>query len=347
ACETESEVKQPWLLARTMYGSGTPALTLLHQEIEQFFAYIQSTPIELFLRAQAVRRVDELVLSLWPSSCVDLFGSVRTGLNLPVSDIDMVVYQHPSAPWLKASLRELERELVAREVALPGSVCVLDTATVPVVKFTESVSRIKFDVAFNAAASGVQAAEMIRAFIRQFPDLPKLVMVLKQFLTVQGLNEVYSSGGVSSYALTLMCIGFLQHQAGQNRTYNDHNRLGLMLLQFLDYYGRKFDFGECAISVLSDSGYVEKRFLRQVFGRGTWNSVLSIVDPVNPANDIGRSSYAALQVMKQFEEAYGKLSKLVDLDPTKIGGSILGSIVEVPPTLVAYREWVHYNLRRL
>ncbi|KAH8326169.1 hypothetical protein KR067_002653 [Drosophila pandora] len=344
-CDAVPSETKPWQLSRTAYGRGIPALCLLHQEIEKFYNFMQSTPIEFLLRAEAVRRIEDVVLAIWPSSCVDVFGSFRTGLNLPVSDIDMVVYH--ANHWHKAPLHELQRELIARGVAEPDSISVLDKASMPVVKFTETISQIKFDVNFNAAASGVQAAELIREFIRQYPDLPKLVMVLKQFLTIQGLNEVYSTGGVSSYALTLMCISFLKQQASCKKKYNCHNKLGLLLLQFLDYYGRKFDFFKYGISVLAEDGCVEKERLRSTLGENNWQSVLSIEDPVTPTNDIGRSSYAALHVMQGFEAAYLKLSKLVDSDASKIDGPILGSIIEVPQSVINYRAWVQYNFQHL
>ncbi|KAH8264679.1 hypothetical protein KR038_011968 [Drosophila bunnanda] len=342
-CDAANPIK-PWQLCPMAYGKGIPALCLLHQEIEHFYKYIQPTPTEFCLRAEAVRRVEDVLLSLWPSACVDIFGSFRTGLNLPISDVDLVVHL---GYWSPALLHQLERVLVARDVTDPVTVTVVDKASVPVVKFTERVSQIKFDVSFNEAVSGVQAAKLIKDFMRQFPELPKLVMVLKQFLRLHGLNEVYSTGGVSSYALTLMCVSFLQQQAHNNKKYSSSNKLGQLLLQFLDYYGRKFDFLKYSISVLSDGGRVEKERLRSTLGGNNWQSVLSIEDPVTPTNDIGRSSYAALHVIQGFEAAFLKLSKLVDSDPAKIEGPILSSILDVPQDVVNYRAWVQYNFQHI
>jgi non-canonical poly(A) RNA polymerase PAPD5/7 len=39
--------------------------------------------------------------------------------------------------------------------------------------------------------------------------LPKLVLVLKQFLLQRDLNEVFT-GGIGSYSLFLMAVSFLQ-----------------------------------------------------------------------------------------------------------------------------------------
>lgn len=59
----------------------------LHQEIEQFYAHMIPTPTEHATRVEVVQRIENAVLSLWPNSRVEVFGSFRTGLYLPTSDI--------------------------------------------------------------------------------------------------------------------------------------------------------------------------------------------------------------------------------------------------------------------
>ncbi|XP_034486977.1 inactive non-canonical poly(A) RNA polymerase protein Trf4-2 [Drosophila innubila] len=333
---TTSE-QEPWLLNNFEYGSG---LLALHREIDHFYNYITSTPTEYMMRMEAVYRIENVVLHTWPEACIEVFGSFSTGLNLPISDIDIAV---DNIYWQGEPLVQLKNALIARGVA--DQVNVLDKASVPVVKFTDRISQVKFDISFNTK-SGVKAAELVKRFIKQFPELPKLVMVLKQFLMLQGLNEVYSSGGISSYAITLMCVSFLQQQTLEN-TSSKNNRLGRLLLKFLDYYGRKFDYFKYGISVRDNAGCVEKSELQNSFGYDSWLSVLTIEDPITPTNDIGRSSYGALDVKQCFEMAFLKLSKVVDLDPSKVSGSLLATIITVPQSVIKYRNWVHYNFRHL
>ena len=57
--------------------------------------------------------------------------------------------------------------------------------------------------------NGVKSAKLIKEYKRKFPALPKLVLVLKQFLLQHDLNEVFT-GGISSYSLILLTISFLQ-----------------------------------------------------------------------------------------------------------------------------------------
>lgn len=49
------------------------------------------TATEHCIRGDVVRRIEHVILSLWPEAEVHVFGSYRTGLYLPTSDIDLVV----------------------------------------------------------------------------------------------------------------------------------------------------------------------------------------------------------------------------------------------------------------
>lgn len=93
--------------------------------------------------------------------------------------------------WDKLPLRTLETELCIRGIAEPMSIRVLDKASVPIVKLTDRETQVKVDISFNMQ-SGVQSAELIKEFKREYPVLAKLVLVLKQFLLQRDLNEVFT-----------------------------------------------------------------------------------------------------------------------------------------------------------
>lgn len=63
----------------------------LHEEIEHFYMYMSPTETEHLVRSTVVSRIQSTILSLWPQARVEVFGSFRTGLYLPTSDIDLVV----------------------------------------------------------------------------------------------------------------------------------------------------------------------------------------------------------------------------------------------------------------
>ena len=79
---------------------------------------------------------------------------------------------------------------------------------VPIIKLTDRRSQIKVDISFNMS-NGLVSANRIKQLTAEFPHLPRLVMVLKQFLLQRELNEVFT-GGVSSYGVILMVVSFLQ-----------------------------------------------------------------------------------------------------------------------------------------
>ena len=137
------------------------------------------------------------------------------------SDIDLVI----CGKWPSLPFGDLSDAL--QPMAKPGSLKVLgktspnqskiklphlnfpalflsERAAVPIIKLADDLSGIRVDISFNMA-NGLRAAELIKHFKKRFPALPKLIYVLKQFLYLRDLNEVYS-GGLSSYALILMVV---------------------------------------------------------------------------------------------------------------------------------------------
>lgn len=173
----------------------------------------------------------------------------------------------------------------------------LDKASVPIIKLTDKRSDIKVDISFNMS-NGLKSAELIKEFKREYPVLSKLVYVLKQFLLERDLNEVFT-GGISSYSLILMCISFLQLHPRLDRLNHDYEskvNLGILLIEFFELYGRKFNYMHCGIRVKDGGCYINKEELQKEMADGHRPSLLCIEDPLTPTNDIGRSSYGVLQV---------------------------------------------------
>ncbi|XP_015588821.1 non-canonical poly(A) RNA polymerase PAPD5 isoform X2 [Cephus cinctus] len=324
----------PWRPPNKVYSKGVVGL---HEEIEDFFTYMCPSKEEHSLRVRVVQRIEQVIYDLWPNSKVEVFGSFRTGLYLPTSDIDLVVI----GMWTNLPLRTLERALLDQNIAEPSSIKVLDKASVPIVKLTDKETEIKVDISFNMN-NGVKSAELIKSFKRRYPVLDKLVMVLKQFLLQRDLNEVFT-GGISSYSLILMTISFLQLHPRQN-AYCPSANLGVLLIEFLELYGRKFNYVKTGIRVKDGGTYISKEEVQRDMIDGHRPSLLCIEDPLTPGNDIGRSSYGALYVKDAFDWAYYVLSQAVSPlnilinDANKV--SILGRIIRVTDEVIEYRKWI-------
>jgi non-canonical poly(A) RNA polymerase PAPD5/7 len=57
-----------------------------------FVKFIEPTQEDLKIRRQVIKRVKKVVKECYPDASVMVFGSCATGLNLPNSDIDVLVY---------------------------------------------------------------------------------------------------------------------------------------------------------------------------------------------------------------------------------------------------------------
>lgn len=99
-------------------------------------------------------------------------------------------------------------------------------------------------------------------FDRKMPPLISLSLVLKQFLFERGLNNSFN-GGLSSYCLVLMVVSFLQLKGfgDQNESAGEADKkreskmnLGQLLVEFLELFGKKFDYHKTGIS-LNNGGY--------------------------------------------------------------------------------------------
>ncbi|XP_061732898.1 terminal nucleotidyltransferase 4B [Nerophis ophidion] len=330
------------------YYTGTPWKTRnysegivgLHEEISDFYAYISPRPEEEKMRLEVVDRIKGVIHNLWPSAEVQVFGSFSTGLYLPTSDIDLVVF----GKWETLPLWTLEEALRKRNVADENSIKVLDKATVPIIKLTDSFTEVKVDISFNIK-NGVKAARLIKEFKEKYPVLPYLVLVLKQFLLQRDLNEVFT-GGIGSYSLFLMAVSFLQLHFRADVCQPNMN-IGVLLIEFFELYGRHFNYMKTGIRIKDGGCYVAKDDVQKNMMDGYRPSMLYIEDPLQPDNDVGRSSYGAMQVKQAFDYAYVVLnhavSPIAKYYPNNDTESILGRIIRVTQEVDEYRDWIRKN----
>uniref|UniRef100_A0A8C7HS66 Terminal nucleotidyltransferase 4A n=1 Tax=Oncorhynchus kisutch TaxID=8019 RepID=A0A8C7HS66_ONCKI len=298
----------------------------LHEEINDFYKHMSPREEEERMRMEVVDRIERVIKDLWPTADVQVFGSFSTGLYLPTSDIDLVVFGN----WENLPLWTLEEALRKKNVTDENSIKVLDKATVPIIKLTDFRTEVKVDISFNVK-NGVKAALLIKDYKKKYPVLPKLVLVLKQFLLQRDLNEVFT-GGIGSYSLFLMAVSFLQvRDFCSSLHYRE------------DLYGRHFNYLKTGIRIKDGGSYVAKDEVQKSTDLYR-PSMLFIEDPLAPDNDVGRSSYGVLQVKQAFDYAYIVLnhavSPIAKYYPNNESESILGRIIRVTQEVAEYRDWI-------
>eukprot|EP01126_Amoeba_proteus_P005989 TRINITY_DN1206_c0_g1_i4.p1 TRINITY_DN1206_c0_g1~~TRINITY_DN1206_c0_g1_i4.p1 ORF type:complete len:451 (-),score=106.43 TRINITY_DN1206_c0_g1_i4:96-1448(-) len=281
----------PWI-----YGDYT-GLWGLHDEIEDFCHYMSPTPAEIFMRQQLFKKTEQMAHDLWPEARLQLFGSFNTNLFHPLSDIDCVIEGTFEVP---AALYTMANKLYQNGIK-QSDIIVLSRATVPLVKFTDPMTKCKVDISFGHM-NGPENSTIIQKFCSTFSEFRPLVMVLKYFLHQNNLNQPFV-GGLGSYAISLMVVSFLQQTIP--RMVGKPN-LGILLLDFLKFYGEEFNFFTTGISVRDGGHYFPKH------DRG-WLDInemflLALEDPNDPENDVGKSTFMIEAIQRQFVAFHRLLS---------------------------------------
>ena len=68
-----------------------------------------------------------------------------------------------------------------------------------------SLALLQVDISFNMA-NGLQSAELVKLYKKQYPALQKLIYVLKQFLLQRDLNEVRMMLAAAVIMLTYLLL---------------------------------------------------------------------------------------------------------------------------------------------
>ncbi|GMH24954.1 hypothetical protein Nepgr_026797 [Nepenthes gracilis] len=318
----ERKLESGWF--RGNCGFKSPMLQL-HKEILDFCDFLSPTPEEQAVRKAAIECVFDVIKYIWPNCWVEVFGSFKTGLYLPSSDIDVVILGS-NIRTAQIGLQALSRALSQRGLA--KKIQVIGKARVPIIKFIEKKSGVAFDVSFDVE-NGPIAADYIKDAVLKIPPLRPLCLILKVFLQQRELNEVYS-GGIGSYALLAMLIAMLRN-LNECQPCPEHN-LGILLVKFFELYAHKLNTLDVGIScngrgtffLKSDRGF-------QVKGRPY---LISIEDPQAPENDIGKNSFNYFQIRSAFMLAFSTLTNAKIIKSLGHSRSILGTIIRPDPVLL-------------
>lgn len=121
--------------------------------------------------------MEEVIKGIFPEADVFVFGSCATGLNLPNSDIDLVVYQ----PDMSESrmIKKISDAIVRQKKC--KTIDKLENTKVPLIKLTDSEYGVNVDISFNRT-NGVYCVKLVKQLLAMYPELRPLMMVLKCFL---------------------------------------------------------------------------------------------------------------------------------------------------------------------
>jgi DNA polymerase sigma len=312
----------------------------LHKEIVDFIDWIKPRDYEHAVRRYAIGMLRKTVQRMWNDADVRVFGSFASDLYLPTSDVDVVIvsqsYVLDDYPKYSTKRHFFEIAAAIRKSGLSrqDSVKTIANAKVPIVKYVDNATGLHIDISFENK-SGLIANGTFRQWRGRYRSMPILLILLKQYLAMRGLNEVYL-GGVGSFSLCCLIVSlFQQLPSVVSKEVDPSKNLGVILLEFLEFYGKRFNTRKVGIRVdLKSPGYFDKEELQPKphNPKPQDETLLVIQDPNNADNNISRSSFMITTVLACFSEAYDTLIKQMrqfdqmDFKQRK-GRSLLGTLI--------------------
>ncbi|KAI6646655.1 Poly(A) RNA polymerase GLD2-like [Oopsacas minuta] len=268
-----------------------------------------------------------------------VFGSSLNGFSTRSSDLDITLliegeelYQDP--------LRKVYRRL--RKITSKISRCQLIHAKVPIVMFEDLQFGFEVDISINND-SGIRNTFLLRTYSRLDTRVRPLVIVIKEWAKANNVCNS-KSGLLSSYALNLMVLFFLQHNASPRvlpslqrmfpgifnsyYTIDDIQKVGLqeicnswksentesvgeLLIKFFEFYSM-LDFREKLISIRTGS----------IHQRPVWDSArgykgyINIEEPYTLDN-AARSVYLLIRCKEIISEFKRKHKQLMSIGKPK------------------------------
>ncbi|GMR52915.1 hypothetical protein PMAYCL1PPCAC_23110, partial [Pristionchus mayeri] len=354
----------------------------LHEEIVDCWQWIRPTRLETATRYKVFERVRGLIMELWPHHPVQVsvFGSLRTRLFLPSSDIDILVECHE---WLGLTEAQLLQDVMQRTMDRLrhhfDMVSFHSAAFVPILKLSDRDTRLNIDISFNTV-QGVKAATYMQQVKTEFPCVEPLLLLLKQYIFQNKMHEAYS-GGLSSYGISLMLVNFFTIHFSKLRHVqpeSDDVNLGYLLMRFLEVYGHELNYSEVAVDP-SENKYIKRsELVRPPATTGAANGggsdggegeteeeraekaaaaeaegssrpvLLSVQDPLHKGNEVCRASFNIYAVRTLFQSALVQLRAVFVADrPGSLvwrkhvyKGSMLGRLLHFSPAQINFRYWL-------
>lgn len=310
--------------------------TRLHNEIISFYNWVKPRPYEQIVRADLVSRLQSAFQNRYYGAQLKPFGSFASGLYLPTADIDLVLL---STNFMRTGTKTFGQRkgqiyafaafLKGLDIAVPNSIETIAHARVPILKFVDKLTGLRVDLSFDND-SGLLANDTFQCWKSEFPAMPLIVSIIKQFLLLRGLNEV-PTGGLGGFSITCLVTSLLQHLPHGHAEPN----LGGILMDFFDFYGHSLDYESVGIR-MNPPGYFNKRVFRSL--KENNNARLSIEDPNNPDNDISGGTREIPLILRSFSDAFFLLKERMTFTAMAelARGSLLGSILAAN-----YDEYAH------
>ncbi|MCQ2816463.1 MAG: nucleotidyltransferase domain-containing protein [archaeon] len=268
----------------------------LHFELIQFWNFIKPTEKENSIKYEDFDYIKKLIKTLHPNAEIKLVGSIKSNLNLPNGDIDIVVIIPPNSEK-KLSLEEISKLFLKENTFEYVEVI---KASVPIIKCTLSKSKTNIDISFNRT-NAIEANKLINKILNTCPYMTPLIYFLKYFLKQKRLNEIYL-GGINSFILFNMLYAYILYLRKKEDFNKDEINLGSILIGFLNFYGFEFKYDVLGISVRKGGFFYDRT--KSIFkSHSRRKEILCLENPQEPFTNLGAKSYKYAAIINSFRTA--------------------------------------------
>ena len=326
--------RPPWAIDYDRKTVGYTAAQILDAEIKAFAKYMSPTEEERVARDAVCRNIRSIIRSDPESSEVTdyHFGSTRTGLTLPYSDVDIGVY-HTGRKWdtLEQFMERLYQDL------LNGKDYMLVVHRPPpnaIITAQHKATGIDVQV----IAKGIPGRQTKCTFtcLENIPNFRELYAVVRTAFGTRGLVDPFI-GGISAYGVSIMLVAALTQRDAPADVRNAAS-ISAQFLHFLSFwanfdmtkYGISFDYPMTAKvfdKAPPDTSPADKKTrLKEITAAREGNKnprlagqlyigrvrpeqpyLLCLQDPANPVNDLGARCHAIKHIQETIKLMHTEL----------------------------------------
>lgn len=212
---------------------------------------------------------------------------------MPWSDIDFIVQSKNTKDLQVDNILPQIEQKFKQLPDMFADVKYIASAQVPIVKATctKEYGSKKIDITVqDGKHTGMKCVELVEKYLQVYPCLRYLVLPLKQLLFNSGMNNPYE-GGLTSYALVLMIVSFLQFKLFNKQTIDIvEPNLGSLFIEFLHWYAY-MDHTIIEIRPMQATSEVAIPPIVQGMVDPLSAMTITITDPLNSTNNVARATY--------------------------------------------------------
>ena len=306
--------RRPWIawMDTSDVNTTMDAKRRLGAEIHAFSEYFTPKPSENYAVQAILRDIRAALISSGIPHNLELMGSRATGLASPLSDLDLNFTPDTGSrldevedkAQIHTILKKVYRHLAKSRKTIRINEFV-SWARVPIISGVHKSTTLEFQI--QCTNSIYNSAEYAKTFLREYPTLRSLFLVLKQTLNMRGLCQGHL-GGLTSYPLLNMIVACLKLKC----SHLDTRDVAGHLLAFFDMYS-EIDFYKTGISI-SPPAFIsllpeEVKFPPETADEADAESVqefsevlkrhsresasyrMCLIDPADPSNDLGSGTH--------------------------------------------------------